>query len=453
MKHLFFVLLIFFVVCACQKEEATIANGGLPWPGTEQSFDEDLIPQLDNTLHPFSSRDPLNWTNEDLQFLDKLATKKIVGLGEATHGTSEFFKAKHRIFQYLVEEHGFKVFAFEADFGESLYINQAIQDGRAEDIKGLMLKYMKFWTWKTEEVLDLLEWMAIYNQGKADVDKVHYMGVDCQFNTYNPQWILDYLQQYDEELYLMAKDKINDIAKKSEDFYGTDFMLTEMEYEQDQEALSTIIEVVESRKNQLLQVSSLKEYGLQLQLLRVLSQTFEVAYKADRVDGSRYRDQYMAENAMWLNEYFGGAKVVVWAHNYHVSRPKIALSMGKFIRDNYDEDYHIIGFSFSTGKFMAIKYEDNNRLGLQSVEIKETPNIRSINYLFSKASSTNFTVNLSELIDQPQWSDLFFKKQLIDISIGASFDPNSPYYSNFASTNYHDLIHIEVTTAAKQLQE
>ncbi len=120
-----------------------------------------------------------------MRFIDPFADKPFIALGEATHGTADFFIAKHRIFKYLVENHNFRVFAFEADFGESLFLNDAIQEGRVDDLRDLMKDKMRFWTWKTEEVLDLLEWMCTYNMDKPDEEKLQYIGIDCQYNSYN----------------------------------------------------------------------------------------------------------------------------------------------------------------------------------------------------------------------------------------------------------------------------
>jgi len=125
-KYYFLPLLCFLL--ACQKETITPTETPNNPASTVESppIDQRLITQLNNTLVPLSYTNPLIWTAEDLSYFDKLADKKIVGLGEATHGTSEFFKAKFKIFKYLVEHHNYKVFAFEADVGESIYINQAI---------------------------------------------------------------------------------------------------------------------------------------------------------------------------------------------------------------------------------------------------------------------------------------------------------------------------------------
>jgi len=183
-KALFPIFLVFLTLWSCTKSP----EGPELDPETQA-----LVLILLDELDPMDA-DPLLWDDEDLRWLDPLAGKSVIGLGEATHGTSEFFNAKHRIFRYMVEKHGYKIFAFEADFGESLFINEAVQQGNPEEIESLMLSKMHFWTWRTREVKELLEWMCTYNQGKAEEDKVHYVGVDCQFNTYHPEMARSYLE-------------------------------------------------------------------------------------------------------------------------------------------------------------------------------------------------------------------------------------------------------------------
>jgi len=177
-------LILSLLICSCSKSPEELNLD----PKTEA-----LVSILQDELQALPA-DPLSWDDQDLRWLDPLATKSVIALGESTHGTAEFFKAKHRIFKYLVENHGYRIFAIEADFGESIILNEAIQEGRTEDIHDLMITKMHFWTWRTEEVKDMLEWMCSYNQGKAEEDKVHYMGVDCQFNTYHLPLVRDYLK-------------------------------------------------------------------------------------------------------------------------------------------------------------------------------------------------------------------------------------------------------------------
>ena len=170
-----------FVTTSCNEEDPLDAET------------RELISTLRQEIVPLDA-EPLNWSDEDLSFLNPVADKSIIALGESTHGTAEFFNAKKRIFQYLVENHNYKVFAFEADFGESLFINEAVQEGRDDLIPRLMSEKMHFWTWKNQQVRNLLEWMSRYNQDKTPEERVHYVGVDCQFNTYHPDLLNEYLE-------------------------------------------------------------------------------------------------------------------------------------------------------------------------------------------------------------------------------------------------------------------
>ena len=174
------ILIALLAVCACEKDD------------TSQSTVSVLAESLEEKA-TFLNRDPLQWNNSELEFLDEIADKQIIGLGEATHGTKEFFNAKYRVFKYLVEKHGYKVIGFEADWGESLLINKAVLNGNPSEIEPLMKDKMLFWIWKTQEIKNLLVWMCEYNKGKADDEKIHYLGIDCQSNVYNTQILKEYL--------------------------------------------------------------------------------------------------------------------------------------------------------------------------------------------------------------------------------------------------------------------
>ncbi|HKE13886.1 MAG TPA: erythromycin esterase family protein, partial [Kofleriaceae bacterium] len=105
---------------------------------------------------------------------------RVVALGEATHGTREFFQMKHRMFEYLVSERGFTVFAIEANWPESLAVNRYVLTGEGDPKAALAGLY--FWTWNTEEVLALIEWMRAWNADPAHARKVKFFGFDMQFS-------------------------------------------------------------------------------------------------------------------------------------------------------------------------------------------------------------------------------------------------------------------------------
>lgn len=133
---------------------------------------------LAENAYPIATTDPAGPT-ADLQFLgDLLEGVSVVGLGEASHGTREHFQLKHRIFKHLVEHEGYRVFAIEASAPESFAVNDYIQRGEGTAAKAA--QGMLFWTWSTEEVRDMIEWMRSWNVAHPD-DMVHFTGFDMQF--------------------------------------------------------------------------------------------------------------------------------------------------------------------------------------------------------------------------------------------------------------------------------
>src|SRR5262245_44825112 len=98
----------------------------------------------------------------DLQRLKAMiGNARIVSLGEATHGTREIFQLKHRLTEFLASELGFSIFAIEANIPEAYRVNDYVLYGKGDPRE--LLRGMYFWTWNTEEVLAMIEWMRRFN--------------------------------------------------------------------------------------------------------------------------------------------------------------------------------------------------------------------------------------------------------------------------------------------------
>ncbi len=101
---------------------------------------------------------------------------RIVELGEATHGTREFFQLKHRMIEFLASEKGFTIFSIEANMPEAYRLNDFVLNGTGDPKQ--LLKGMYFWTWNTEEVLDMILWMREFN--KSGKGRIEFTGFDMQ---------------------------------------------------------------------------------------------------------------------------------------------------------------------------------------------------------------------------------------------------------------------------------
>ena len=440
MKHLSIVivaLVFLFLMASCSKDEPPSTNEAPPSP---------LVTHLQQEYDPLSDT-PLEWTDEQLGFLSALSDKKIVGLGEATHGTREFFEAKHRIFRYLVENLGYRVFAFEADLGESIFLNEAVLTGDKTALRSLMIEKMHFWTWKTEEVLLLLEWMADYNKDKPEAEKLHYVGVDCQYNTFHPGFLSEFLEETSPSL----SETYSSILATAKTAVEDDFSnYTEEEVSSLMDQLNQLKQDMLAEESSITAASSTQDFKFNLQLAEVSRQVIQVQYAYISNDQSyNYRDLYMAENTIWWQDFFDGAKMAVWAHNAHIFKTSLGASgaLGYHLADNLGEDYYNIGFSFSYGNFTAVNFSQ----GLKAYSIEEDPLQQSMNGVFSQAEETNFGIEISSLRENSDWT-AFFTPSLRMISIGSVFsgDPSNYYYI-FRPTQYDYIIHIDRTKSSRLL--
>src|SRR6476660_5636453 len=143
---------------------------------------------------------------------------RIVSLGEATHGTHEFFQLKHRLLEFCVTELGFSIFGIEASYPECLRINDYVLNGTGNPADALASQ--RFWTWDTEEVLALIEWMRAWNSTHAR--KVKFYGFDLQFASEAALGVLDYLKHVAPELVAVSEASLWPL---SDDFSADRFHL------------------------------------------------------------------------------------------------------------------------------------------------------------------------------------------------------------------------------------
>jgi len=441
-KHLFLSLIFFLILSSCSKDPEDVNLD----PETEA-----LVNILQDELLPLDT-DPLSWEDQDLRWLDPLAGKSVIGLGESTHGTAEFFDAKHRIFKYLVENHGYKIFAIEADFGESLFLEEAVQNGSVAEIEDLMMSKMHFWTWKTEEVKDLLEWMCSYNQGKSEEEKVHYMGVDCQFNTYHPAMARDYLNNVVLPFNAFADSLLQIAENESESNFES---YDAASFENYLQKLGTLQDSMELHKNILVGASSEQQYQLHKRIMELVRQVSEVKYNTGSIQTQMdNRDKYMAENTAWLLDYFENEKIVVWAHNYHISdfESGVLGTMGNYLSYRLGDQYVPIGFLFSQGTFTAVSWDGENYTGLETQTLDTPPKDNSLNALMSYTGEPAFSIEIEALYKYLGWYNAF-EKGMEYFLMGSGYNNNpADYYVSFDPDLYQYIIYFDKSTASEMLQ-
>jgi len=276
-----------------------------------------------------------------------VGSARIIGVGEATHGTHEFFALKQRIIQEISAVHPDLVVAVEANMPEAALMNDYVSQGKG-DPKAL-LRGMYCWCFKTEEMLSLVNWMREENRSR----KAHleFAGFDMQNVSLPMAQVKAYLSQHNAQS-----------AAKADQIYGKVQVIQSAPQPTDPAVLNSLI--TDSRWIETL-VSSApgKRNTQQLWAARMAHLVTQYLLMNS---GQQSRDESMAENVEWIASRNRKALVVVWAHNGHITYDGDAyVSMGTKLRGFYGTRLFTFGFAFDQGSFNAVS--ESNRVASFSV--------------------------------------------------------------------------------------
>jgi len=380
---------------------------------------------------PLATSDP-NAPLDDLRPVgDIVGNARLVELGEGTHGTSEFFQMKHRLTEYLAEHKGFTVFAIEANMPEARRVNEYVLTGRGDPRAALAGMY--FWTWNTQEVLDMIEWMRRYNaSGKGHLE---FWGFDMQ----TPN---------------VAMDSVRAFVHRADPAYATTLDTAHAHID------AALRERRGNSQNVAAAASWEREADRVLAHLQGARDTYiaaghdslEVAWAIQNarivVQGARSvqnsaasRDSSMAANVEWIAAHQPpGTKMVLWAHNGHVARQP--NWMGAHLAARYGDAMRVIGFSLGEGTYTAV-----GPRGLSSYDAAP-PEDGSLEQVFRATGLQRFALDLRGSANTPDASFLATPHEFR--SIGALATDNQFFPTNLAQ-QFDVVIYFDQTRASTRL--
>ena len=282
---------------------------------------------------------------------------QLIALGESTHGTSEFFRIKHRLLQYAVLEMGATVFAVEANQLAVEQINRYVLYGEGDARTAMKVMFK---VWNTEEMLALIEWMRAYNLENPQ-NKVEFVGFDMQDPQLPIDSLLAFLPDYAPEL-LPAIDSLLGPYREAwrEQYYPSGPDSLRQSWLDNAERVWQLVS--EQKENWLSQANGLSEekrVEWALQNARVIRQAARAALAQDIAS----RDEAMAENIGWLlAQRPPGTRMIIWAHDSHISRVEgpdslynyfLGESMGGHLAKKHGHNYCAFGLSTYKGTYSA----------------------------------------------------------------------------------------------------
>ena len=384
---------------------------------------------------------------DDMRSLETVVgNARIVALGEATHGTREFFQLKHRILEFLVSEMGFTVFAMEAGMPEGFDVNEYVLDGEGDPERALA--GLQLWPWNTEEVLDLIEWMRGYNADPIHERKVKFYGFDIRSATRAARVTLDYLRAVDPE-YAAAQDVLTRLANP---YIGGRLWYWPGETKESAaSAIQPVLDWLDDHRSERIAATDSASFHLARQHAENLARIIEMSSRAGTPAASAFRDSVMAENVRWILDREGpDAKAILWAHNIHVL--KQPPWMVGFLRDTFGSDLVAMGFAFNRGSFRAFDTESSpapSESGIRPFAVE--PALEgSIDWALTEAGLDLAAVDLRELpLDGPVtewWSEPHETRRN-----GGGYYGGRMGFPLIAPDAYDVILFVESTTASRPI--
>ncbi len=300
--------------------------------------------------------------------LDAIGDARIVMLGEATHGTSEFYKVRAALSKRLIQEKGFTIIAVEGDWPSAQSVNRYVkgfdEEGRsARQVLTESFNRWPTWMWANEEVEELVEWLKADNDGKEEAEKTGFYGIDMYSLYESIDEVLRFLRenpQYEMDLELAKKafSCFEPYNRMPEHYALSTAHFTE-------ECIREVTNLLTTIRSHEDLYSNEQEKDLNVTMNALVAKNAESYYRAMMQDDAiswNIRDMHMVEAISEILNYHGeDAKIIIWEHNTHVgdaSETSMAdhdmINVGQLVREKYGvEDTFAIGFGTYEGTVIA----------------------------------------------------------------------------------------------------
>lgn len=427
---------------------------------TEEEVHQNLIMVLNGAIEPIT-----NQPNTYATLLEKIGDARYVLIGEASHGTHEFYQARIQITQELIKHKGFMAIAIEGDWPDAYQIHRYLQ-GKGDDEQQALQGFQRFptWMWRNATLLPFIKWLRDFNDQLAPKEKIGFYGLDLYSLYSSAQAVIAYLEKVDPDAADRAKLRYGCFDHLSIDPQAYGYLVS-MGIKKP--CIKEVIEELIDLQHHALEyirkdgLAAEDEYFYVTQNARVLKDA-EKYYRSmfeGHIQSWNVRDTHMAETLNILINHLENrsgqpAKIVVWAHNSHVGDARATemgengeVNIGQLIREQHDVDTYSIGFSTYEG-FVTAASEWGSAPERKSVN----PGLEdSYEELFHQLKYKNFILQLTG----NKQIEHFLNISRLQRAIGVIYRPESERMSHYFFTRlpyqFDSIIHFDKTTAVKPI--
>lgn len=361
---------------------------------------------------------------------DHYADKRVVMLGECSHGTHEFYAARAAITRRLVERHGFTIVAVEGDWPDAAVYHRFIKEEKQP--AGARPPFQRFptWMWRNTIMPPFLDALRGINAKRATGEKVGFYGLDIYNMSGSIEAVLAYLDENDPDAAATARERYGCLTPWQSDpaVYGR--MALRQGYAQCEEAV--VAQCRDLLGSALGQDGDSFSAAMNARLVASAERYYRVMYYGG-AESWNLRDSHMADTLEHLLEQGGAdAKAIVWAHNSHIGDARATEmgavrgehNLGQLARERWGDDVALIGFGTHTGSVSAATDWDGER------EVKSVNPSRRDSYerLCHNSGVERFLLDLS--VDQALANRL--SEPRLERFIGVIYRPETERWSHYS---------------------
>lgn len=421
----------------------------------------DAVDEIRRRCHPVS------WTASDYDpLIEMIGDARLVLLGEATHGTHEFCKARAIITRRLIEEKGFSAIAVEADWPDAYRVNRFVRgEGEDKDALEALGGFQRFpaWMWRNRDVLSFVSWLRGYNSRLPRAERVGFYGLDLYSLRTSMEAVIGYLEQVDPPAAERARERYScfDAFRENPQDYGYAAKLG-LTAECEDQVVGQLMELYRNSQQYRAQDGALAEdeqfsAEQNARLAKNAERYYRQMYVGD-VSSWNLRDRHMADTLEALAAHLGRirhpARLVVWAHNSHVGDARATgaadqgeWNIGQLARQAHGDECVLVGFTTHHGTVSAASIWGG------PVEHKQLrpADFRSYEALFHQAQTENFLLNLRDDLEAAE----ALAEPRLERAIGVIYRPEtelaSHYFHADLAGQFDAVLHFDHTRAVEPL--
>lgn len=291
---------------------------------------------------------------------DAFGDARVVLLGESTHGTSEFYRARAAITRRLIEKHGFRILAIEGDWPDAAELDRYVrQHGRWGD-RSAFVNFPR-WMWRNKEFASLLRDLRRWNEGRSATDRVEVRGLDVYSLHRSVDEVLGYLDRVDPEAARSARRRYGCMTPYLERPQAYGALATRTGRNCEDAVVEQLVALLEERLRYV--AADGEAYFDAEQNARVVcaAESYYRAMYQGSVESWNLRDGHMFDTLTRLLDLKGPrSKIIVWAHNSHIGDAGATamgeqgeFNIGQLARVKFRDQLVAIGFSTDRGRVMA----------------------------------------------------------------------------------------------------